>query len=227
MKKLFSIVLSVLLILPIVTSFGVGVSAESDYEKLWAEKVAYEKDHGVTDGVREGFAWDLFYNFDCAFIMYTSTVQELTFEVVFDDYQDYPAWSIADLGDGYYLVCNEMFEVYSATFKDNENGESCGPGPVYSFVRKLVKTLGLTREEVLRAYDKMENDPESARAVLSFLSDEQFAEYISHIKTIGKPVDFMFEAAFWKMMPKVNRCFVKRAPFISPSLVTRWQLLAW
>ena len=194
MKKLFSIVLSVLLILPIVTSFGLGSAAESTYEELWAEKVAYEKNFGVTDGTSEGH-WNLFYGFDCNFVLYTEKAKNLTFEVSWDDHE-LGKDILAYLGEGKYLLCNELWEVYHGTWKHNENGESCGPGPVYSFVRKLVKALGLTREEVLRAYDKMKNEPESARAVLSFLSDEQFEEYVSYVKTIGKPTNFMFEAAF-------------------------------
>ncbi|MBE6672839.1 MAG: hypothetical protein E7599_04900 [Ruminococcaceae bacterium] len=194
MKKLLSIVLSVLLILPIVTSFGLGTAAESTYEQLWAEKVAYEKDRGVTDGTSEGH-WNLFYGFDCNFVLYTEKAKNLTFEVSWEDCE-LGEFVLAYLGDMNFLLCNEMYEVFSSTFKDNENGESCGPGPVYSFVRKAVKALGLTREEVLSAYDKMENEPESVRGILSFLSDEQFAEYISYVKTIGKPTNFMFEAAF-------------------------------
>lgn len=194
MKKLFCILLSLLLILPVIALFGVGAVAESTYEELWAEKIAYEKERGVTDGTSEGH-WNLFYGFDCNFVLYTEKAKNLTFEMSWDDHE-LGKDILAYLGEGKYLRCNELWEVYHGTWKHNENGESCGPGPVYSFVRKMVKALGLTREEVLSAYDKMKNEPESARAVLSFLSDEQFEEYVSHVKTIGKPINFIFEAAF-------------------------------
>ena len=39
MKKPVSILLSVLLLLPVVASFGVGTVAESSYDELWAEKM--------------------------------------------------------------------------------------------------------------------------------------------------------------------------------------------
>ncbi len=195
MKKLISILLSALLLLPVIASLS--VSAESTYAELWAEKVAYEKDREITDGVWEGFDWDIFYGFSSTFLLYTEKAKDLTFEIASNDYENgVPEYVLVVFNDGYCLLCNELMEVYSSMWKENENGESCGPGPVYSYVRKLVKTLWLTREEALAAYDKMKNEPESVRGILPTMTDEQFDDYVSYVKSIKKPANFIFEAAF-------------------------------
>ena len=198
MKKTVCILLSVLFLLPVLATLGIGSAAQSTYEELWAEKIAYEKDHPVTDGVNEASMWDLFYDFDWNFVLYTEKGKDLTFEISNEYWEETDEYVLAEVGDNEYLLCKEMREIALSCFVYDENGNSCGPGPVYSGVRKLVQTLGISRKEVLEAYDKMKNEPECIRSVLSFLSDEQFRYYVSHVKSIEKPLNFMLEAPFFE-----------------------------
>ena len=84
MKKLISILLSTLLVLPLIASFGVYSAAESTYEELWAQKIEYEKKRGGV-GIQENH-WAVYYEFPWRVLPYTEAGKKLTY--VWQEYQE-------------------------------------------------------------------------------------------------------------------------------------------
>ena len=200
MKKLLSIVLSVLLILPILASFGVGVSAESDYEKLWAEKVAYEQEKGIIYTSGEyvvyicygddfGEGGDNYNEYGWAFLLYTEKGKELAYRASEID----EGWSIFPMYIGINLVCDELREMCISNNTPKELEERWFLKR--SDYRYIVQSLGITSEELHEAYRKMREEPETARQTLSFLSDDEFEIYLKGLKRLTDPENFMIEAA--------------------------------
>ncbi len=208
MKKFVSIVLSVLLILPVIASFGVGASAENTYEELWAEKIAYEKEDGFISlgeashcvvnvcygddfgegGDAMGYGW--------AFLLFTEQGQKLTYRFIKNDYpyeEGYNVWGSYwhwESEDAF--VCVELKEMIESC----ENLDpTFAPSARTAAYRNVVQTLGITSEELHEAYRKMREEPEYARNILSYMDDAEFAYISSCFKECRIPPNFVIEAA--------------------------------
>ena len=189
MKKLFSIVLSVLLLLPIVTSFGLGSAAESTYEELWAEKVAYESKYPVGTGMGDGRVFSK-YTIWPTILLYSEIADQFTFEIAYVD-----AGEESVISSGPYVW---GFNEYKGVMQKVLYCPQLDGGGSWHDGRAAIRSLGLTKEQIVAAYQKMENEPEFIRDMLSYLSDSEFEQLVNMIRydhSLTKlPENFMLEA---------------------------------
>ena len=189
MKKLFSIVLSVLLILPIVTLFGLGSAAESTYEELWAEKVAYESKHPVGTGMGDGRVFSM-YSIWLPIFLYSEIVDQFTFEFAYIDAIEESVISSGPYVWGFDEYEGEMQKVLYCPQLDG--------GDSWHDARAAIRSLGLTKEQIVAAYQKAATDPESIRDMLFYLSDSEFEQLVNMVRfdrSLTKlPENFMLEA---------------------------------
>ncbi len=209
MKKLFCILLSVLLLLPVIASFGVGAAAESTYEELWAEKIAYEKEDGfISLGEASENVVNICYGDDFAeggdsfgyewgFLLYTEQGQKLTYQ--YENYRNEVVGYNISWGYDYWdgeenriITCTELREMIDSCMDLDPSFAEIAQTSCY---RNVVQTLDITLEELRAAYRRMKEEPEYARKALSFMTDEEFKNYLSHGLRRTAPPDFVIEAA--------------------------------
>jgi hypothetical protein len=213
MKKLFSILLSILLILPLVASFGVTASAGSTYKELWAEKVAYEKDLYIGTGVKDGYFEDSDYSITYDFILYTEKGSQFTYEIAYIDpfFGQISSWG--SCLHGYEYVENQEQKVlYCPEIDVNNNWYVHSP-------RSVIRSLGLTKEEIVLAYQKMIEEPESIRPLLSCLTDIEFEQYMNTVKLqrlYGCPPNFILEAYTMENDEHATQLLCKKAAVYLP-----------
>ena len=80
MKKILSIILVLMLMIPCISALALDVSAQSEYDKLWNEKLTYEMDKKVYFG--EDCIYSLSYGVDFSFILFTNQIDELSYEFI-------------------------------------------------------------------------------------------------------------------------------------------------
>lgn len=204
MKKLISILLSTLLVLPVIASFGITSAAETTFEDLWQAKLEYEKEKTISSGSQENMLF-IYYEENWSFVLYTEQGKDLTY--ILEDWMhggtgvnDELAWI------GYLtLTSPELSQIAykSQTKKIGVRGDEVRIFTGAAF-RDLVRELKLTKEEIVSAYQKMKNDPESARELLSFLSDDQFAQFVNRTTYLTCPPDFVLDALYWEDEAEAN-----------------------
>jgi len=154
-----------------------SVSAENDYEKLWQEKRLYEIKNGYGDGLIEN-QWAIYYECSWRFIPYTEAGKKLTYEVKTEELGEYgyPP-HIFLYGMDSVVYSQKLVDIYheSLIIPNNDRPGVCN-------TRKMIQELGITEEDMRNAFDRMKNEPESAREVLSWLSDEEFESYLFMIE---------------------------------------------
>lgn len=173
-------IICMMLILAI--TFGLAglfsVSAENDYEKLWQEKRLYESKNGYQDGLVEN-QWAIYYECSWRFIPYTEAGKKLTYEVKTEEHfgeYGYPPYMFLS-GIDRVVYSQELVDIYheSLIVPNNDRPGVCN-------TRKMIQELGITEEDMRNAFDRMKNEPESAREVLTCLSDEEFGDYLFMIE---------------------------------------------
>jgi hypothetical protein len=214
MKKMISILLSVLLILPFGASFGIPSAAEATYAELWERKRAYETENRYVSLGMEYIVYVCYgddygeggdnYGYGWAFILFTEQGKKLTYNyekqfevsksengywlwrgvpIEGEPITDYWSWE-----DEYVFTCLELREWIETCYDKAYPGHS-------SPYRNVVQSLGVTADELKEAYRKMKEEPEFAREILSYMTDEEFAQFASYLKERDVPPDFVIEAA--------------------------------
>ena len=194
MKKLLSILLICLLLLPLFCALSFAESetlwVEMDVEQLWARKLEGTETHGGN-----GFGENVR---DCHFILesnlltpllYTDAFQELEFELrKFDesDRENGADWLYAEdaqylfLPHGYlseykgycYPYSEELQQVLEETcIKNNDN---IGDFLYIPYLRGCIEAFGITKEELRAACRESRENPDALRQAFADLSDEQF-----------------------------------------------------
>ena len=209
MKKLISILLSTLLILPVIASFGITSAAETTFEDLWQKKVDYEKEWGYLSTGAEYIMYVCYgddhgeggdnYGYGWAFLLFTEQGRKLTYQLeLYLPQVSFLGYEIATIigedrvGE---LTCLELKEMIYASYDQSSEAMETTKYAHKSPYRNVVKTLGLTPEELKEAYRKMKEEPESARDVLSFMTDAEFASFADYLRDKDVPPDFVIEAA--------------------------------
>ncbi|MBE6543036.1 MAG: hypothetical protein E7675_01410 [Ruminococcaceae bacterium] len=210
----------ILLIFSFVTSaFPMLSYADDSFDKLWAEKLAYEEPLDE-DGLRYTTSFEqsydtIFYGdfageggdvwgFGFEFLPFTEQGKKLTYKY-YTDYSDQwegagfsKFWNRLD-GTPEYL-CIEL-ENYYDECHDLE-GYNC----MYRFV---IQKLGITADELREAYRRMSEEPEYARQTLKELTDSEFEAYAKYLKNESVPPNFVIEAACMKDEEKAASLLVK------------------
>ena len=198
MKKILSLILTLTLILPCISAFALEALAESDYEKLWQEKLEYEKDKSVSYG--QDNMYSLSYGYDYSFILFTEQRDKLTYTVINKNEGKGNGiavsryWYSLDSIDNYdkMVVSTELLDIVnSCPQHDFESGISAGK----SEFRHIVRTLGISYDELKNAFYRMENEPEYVREIFSYMTDDEFSDLSNYFKSRNTPQNFVLEAA--------------------------------
>ncbi len=198
MKKILSLILTLTLILPCISAFALEAFAESDYEKLWQEKLEYEKDKSVSYG--QDNMYSLSYGYDYSFILFTEQRDKLTYTVINKNEGKGNGiavsryWYSLDSIDNYdkMVVSTELLDIVnSCPQHDFESGISAGK----SEFRHIVRTLGISYDELKNAFYRMENEPEYVREIFSYMTDDEFSDLSNYFKSCATPQNFVLEAA--------------------------------
>ena len=201
MKKLLSIILALTLILPCISAFALDVSAEDEYADLWKEKIFYQKQNEQKSNPlyseRQMENYTLHHNDgEYTFVMFTEIGRKLTYLIEDADSEELmglPVDSDYIYGDKV-LTCVELAAIHDSTYV-KEDSRILGKTSTY---RKIIKELGLTRDEVEAAYQEMKEHPESIASLLP-TSDEGFInQFIIEVEYSRYVQDFIIEAAFMK-----------------------------
>ncbi len=191
MKKLISILLSVLLLLLVISSFG--VSAESTYAELWQEKRHYENAKGYIATGAENFIHRHYMeqpeSHSIEVLLYTEQGKSLTYEMIssYDGGLD----MVSDYLPGGYIGCAELMNIRLSCY----DKQGVDDRAYISMYREVMQVLGISADELRQAYQKMQDAPESAKELLMFLSDEQFEAFLDDVRAIEMPQNFVIEAA--------------------------------
>jgi len=179
MKKLFLILL---LVLAMVTSSISAVlsNANQSTEDLWAEKIAYESERSIGVGEREN-QWDIYYELSWQFIPYTKAGKDLVYEIKTEEFAGeypYPPYLyVLRYAQDSVLYSQELIDIYheSLIVPTDDRPGVCN-------TRKMLQSLGITEEDMRNAYERMKNEPESIREILSCLNNEEFEGYLASIE---------------------------------------------
>jgi len=197
MKRKYKIVIAFLItamVLSIIPVFS--ALAETSYEELWQQKIQYEKSMEMySDGTCE-HRWAIYYECSWRFIPFTDAGKKLTYEIKTEEhFGEYLPGDMFLIGIDRVLYSPELYDIYYDSLKDSKNDE-----PGVCRTRKMVQELGITEAEMRNAFEKIKNEPESAREVFSFLSDKEFEEYLFsleiHLDYMKPMPDFAISALF-------------------------------
>jgi hypothetical protein len=192
MKKFLSLTLLVLLTLPLF-AFGANGTEQSlweakDPEELWERKLAAEGEM-IHTGVAEWVIYLCpFMGNDLTVLFYTDAFDDLTFErrIYENDAENGASWELPceretlylpALTHGYeegtsYLYSEELSEILDRRCMKIADGERTQMLP---YLRGCIEEFGITKEELLAAYELSRTDPDAIREKLSCFTDEEFA----------------------------------------------------
>ena len=202
MKKILSLILTLTLILPCISAFSLYASAKSDYEKLWQEKLEYEKNLDKFELVNRMVSliyYADYYRVGFDFMLFTEQGKKLTYKYYPQAPSDgsweglaiSPFWR-GEPFDGRRYHCVELKEYFTECRKEDYN--IYGKGSISAY-RNVVRSLGLSVDELKEAYRRMKEEPEYVRDGRPEISDEEFKDYCEYLKTVEIPPNFVLEAA--------------------------------
>ena len=156
------------------------VNAEDKYADLFEQKLDYFYDLWSRDlysapssywGIHSAFPNEL----DLTLLLYTETAKSFTFKKIETEDVDYsvggdpPHWSDGETcfsGDDFYISCPEIDKMVEKNYVFRGQGKS--------YLRACVQKYGISKKEIIAARKKAQEDPESIRELLPFLTDEEF-----------------------------------------------------
>ncbi len=199
MKRIACILLSALLLLPAIASFGVGAAAESTYDELWQEKLEYESDPRFVNTLHE---WEYYHG-----IMYGVPVLPLILYtekcdwtyVLEAEWEHDAAIDIYWRDDiSYWLHCKDLNDYVGIRDVDLEEAPfSDFSSPRVSWIRKMFQSMGITLEDWVAAFQKMKDDPHAIRDNLACLTDEEFERFVNEqCRPVEMPPNFILQAMF-------------------------------
>ena len=178
-RRLFALILTFSLLF---ASFGIlTVNAEDKYADLFEQKLNYFYDLWSRDLYSAPSSyWGIHYAFpselDLTLLLYTETAKSFTFKKVVEEDIDYsvsgdpPHWSsngeACFSGEDFYVACPEIDKIVEKNYVFRGEGKS--------YLRACVQACGISKEEIIAARKKAQEDPESIRELLPFLTDEEF-----------------------------------------------------
>ena len=192
MRRFISVFVSIVMLLSLFASLGVGAQTEIYDNELWQEKRTYETTKGYIATGAENFIhrhyMDQPETMAIQVILYTEQGKSLKYEFV--ESYDGGLDMVSDYLSGGFVGCNEILEIR----------RSCYNAGAYKWVdismyRGVMQALGITSDELRQAYKTMKETPEVVRELLPFLSDEQFAQFVEQTKEAEIPENFVIEAA--------------------------------
>ncbi len=195
-----------ILIVMLLFVFGLNlcflISAETINPEYYAELLQEKKEY-LVDREYQPSGADVFSIYTplisppLTVLLYTDIGSTLTIERGYSEGGDVVAtestWFMFAGEDGAeYLCCKEIDEV-AKLWKTG----SYGAMEARSALRQCVKYFDISKEELLQAYETMEENPDVIRPLLSCLSDKEYESAKGANGTFGgKPFDFMIEALY-------------------------------
>ena len=199
MKKLISIILALTLVLPCVSIFVLDVNAKDNYDE-YKELFEQRKEYIYNTNY---FWGEQYYGYPYSvadvktILLYTSLANEISVEkevpeIMGDGYMDVSL--INSYNNNYYVVSPEIDEIYDSLPVDAD-GEYKDYGPI---LYHCVRYFDISKEELKKANKKMQDDPDSIRELLSFLTDEEFedAKYDNGLFCACPLQDYEIEALY-------------------------------
>lgn len=193
MKKFLSVTLLIFMLLPLLAMASNGTDTElfkeQDYEELWERKYEAEGEIAQT-GVAEWVIYLCpFVGNDLTVLLYTDAFDDLHFERrVFcnAEAENGAAWYVpGDRETMYlpsyyqsyskgtaYMYSDELTAVLdSRCMRIEDDGERT---QILPYLRGCIEEYGITKEELIAAYELSRTDPDAIREKLSIFTDEEF-----------------------------------------------------
>ena len=167
MKKLICYLVVLIIIITNIGNFA--VIAEIDRTNLWNERAEYLSDPDNWSYGGELYVYFPMLSGNLTVLLYTDIAKELTYEVCYSEGGDM-------IGPEYLFIYGD----HGITSPEvDEAIKSCKTGYASaiesrSALRECVQYFGISKAELLQAYQKMKDDPDSIRSVLDFLTDEEY-----------------------------------------------------
>lgn len=203
MKRIISMVFVVICVTNMFVSWYsllVSATPKSEYDRLWEEKMQADDEwnRSMGWGERSTYFYPFFSEFNWL-LLYTDIAKDLTLKRYSDLHTIIDMFPV-NLPTSYvifglyndYLVCPD-FEKITQDRCYGERGEQLPTTYV------LVQEYGIKKEELLAAYEKSKNDPESIRPYLDRVSDEEFDDLMKSLKRFhekNKIPDYYFDALY-------------------------------
>ena len=207
-NKTLSILLIIALLFAMIPAFGISalaldVSAQSEYDKLWNEKLTYEMDKKVYYG--QDSTYSLSYGVDFSFILFTNQIDELSYEFInyYDVDENHTMLSsywrklnaYGPVFDGKVVASKKLRNIINSC-EISESAWSILSGK--SEFRHIVRTLDISYDELKTAFSRMKNEPEYVRDVFSYMTDDEFLDIAEYFKSLETPPDYILKAACMK-----------------------------
>ena len=193
MKKFLSVTLLIFMLLPLLAMASNGTDtelfSEQDYEELWERKYEAEGEM-VHTGVAEWVIYLCpFIGNDLTVLFYTDAFDDLHFErrtfsnidaengAVWFMPGDRETMYLPALYNGYvegtdYLYSDELTAVLdSRCMRIEDDGERT---QILPYLRGCIEEYGITKEELIAAYQLSRTNPDAIREKLSLFTDEEF-----------------------------------------------------
>ena len=245
MKRIIAIVIMVATML---SCLSVSINtvyaddATSEYQALLAEKAEYLKDFEGSGEIGQ-YLYPLLEEAGLTVLLYTDVASNFTFNKtkIEDEFDNYVFWE--DFVPSYYhvfyaygeylLECNEINEAIADAWVNQKVSyvhENLPTGAEYiSGLRACVQYFGITKEELIEANRKMQEEPDSIRTLLGFLTDNEFegAKW-DHGLFCYKPIpNFVMEALYmendemaYQLLTKPHSVYIKDLNRV----ITAWEL---
>ena len=204
MKRFLTFLIASALLLSYCSLFS-SADTENEYDRLWAQKSAMGIDEAYCNHTEESWYGSHFYVPITLLLLYTEEAKTFTFGIVGEDFEidemgNSPTYGSEvcryDEKDGASVYVKEFVEIGKQCYQDS--WQEVFP-PIYYFVR----AFDINREELGEAYQKMKNEPESIRSLLSMLTDEEFEKAIAGCRDLDYPA-WLFDALYLENKKEVQ-----------------------
>ena len=204
-KKIFALLLTICMLLSTVglfTAYAEDTLLEEKYAALYAEKEEYLKEHTEYNSI-------YYEESMLTILLYTDTAKDwnyerISFDAVYGGYEgEQFGVSILKMffGAGFFIKCSEIVELskncnymrwYDGAYHDRDGSLLKGT----SLLRECIKHFDISKEELISANKKMQEDPYSVFELFPMLSDHDIVSFsVDNIKKRVLP-EFIIEALY-------------------------------
>ena len=209
----------------------------SEYQALLEEKAEYLKDFEGSGEIGK-YLYPLLEEASLTVLLYTDVASNFTFNKTVnteDGLGDlFPAYYHVLYATNWYLLdCNEINEAIADAWlnkKVNYVHDNLPEGAEYiSGLRACIQYFDITKEELIEANRKMQEEPDSIRDLLGFLSDKEFegARFGNGLFCHKSIPNFVIEALYiendemaYRLLTKPHSVYIKEFNRV----ITAWEL---
>jgi len=245
MKRIIAVVIIVATVLLCLAASINTVYADdetSKYQVLLEEKAEYLKDFKGSGEIGK-YLFPLLEEASLTVLLYTDVASNFTFNKteIEDEFENDVFWEdfvpayyhVFYAYDEYLLECNEINEAIADAWVNQKVSyvhDNLPEGAEYiSGLRACIQYFGITKEELIEANRKMQEEPDSIRDLLGFLSDKEFeGARWDHGLFCYKPIpNFVIEALYmendemaYRLLTKPHSVYIKEFNRV----ITAWEL---